>query len=180
MKMKAHMKQIVVAVFALMLSVSAYAKKENSKETFNGKTLVELSDERRTKPLADHNGDEHLLLFLEREIMRLFEEGNLDKAFTYLTENAMVNPPGVEAIFGRENQKMMFKELLTMEGFELSWEPIQAHVGEGAKMGYVYGLVRWKMPNEKVKLGKYISIYVKKDGKWLNEVEMRNIIAEEK
>lgn len=178
--MKAHMKQLVVAVIVLILSVSVYAQKENTKVTFNGKTLFELSEERRIKPLIDHNGEEHLLLFMEREIMSLFKEGDLEKAFNYLTENAMVNPPGVEAIFGRENQKTMFKELIAMEGFEFSWEPIQAQVGEGAKMGYVYGLVRWKMPNEKAKLGKYISIYVKKDGKWLNEVEMRNIITEEK
>lgn len=168
-------------VVMLFFTLEANAQQDLVSNTkFEGKTLKELVVERRTKPLTEHNGEEHLLMFMEQEIMREFEKGDLDKALSYLDSNAMVSPPGIEAIFGRENQKNMFKQILSLDGVVFVWEPIQAYVNEGDKMGYVYGLVIWKMPNEKLKLGKYISIYQKIEGKWMNQVEMRNIIKEEK
>ena len=92
----------------------------------------------------------------------------------HLMEEAMVCPPGMDRIVGRENQKTMFKELLKMEGVELSWEPIEAYVGPSNDMGYVYGSVEWKIPNEDRQQGKYISVWVKVNGKWQNIVEIRN------
>ena len=65
-----------------------------------------------------------------------------------LTENALVCPPGMEAVSGRENQRKLFKEFLGMEGVELSWDPIEAHVSPSEEMGYVYGWVNWKMPGD--------------------------------
>jgi ketosteroid isomerase-like protein len=115
------------------------------------------------------------LMGLEREILRMFQAGDVDQAMdTHLMEQAIVCPPGMERIVGRENQKAMFKELLKMEGIELSWEPIEAFVGPSNDMGYVYGSVNWKMPNEARQQGKYISIWVKTEGKWKNIVEIRN------
>ena len=61
-----------------------------------------------------------------------------------------------------------------MEGTELSWEPIEAHVSPSAEMGYVFGAVRWKLPDQAEQVGKYISVWVKHDGRWMNAVEMRN------
>ena len=115
------------------------------------------------------------LMELERKILRMFQAGEIDQAMDeYLIEEAMVCPPGMDRIVGRENQKLMFKELLKMEGVELSWEPIEAYVGPSNDMGYVYGAVEWKMPNEVRQQGKYISVWVKVSGKWKNIVEIRN------
>lgn len=75
---------------------------------------------------------------------------------------------------GREKQRAMFKELLGMEGVELSWEPIEAHVSPSSEMGWVFGSVRWKMPDSPEVEGKYISIWDRVDGQWTNTVEMRN------
>ena len=115
------------------------------------------------------------LMELERKILRMFQAGDVDKAMDdYLVEEAIVCPPGMDRIVGRENQKMMFKELLKMEGVELSWEPIEAYVGPSDDMAYVYGWVNWKMPNEAEHRGKYISVWVKVNGQWKNIVEIRN------
>ena len=115
------------------------------------------------------------IMELERKILRMFQAGDVDRAMDdHLMEEAMVCPPGMERIVGREKQKVMFKELLKMEGVELSWEPIEAYVGPSNDMGYVYGSVRWKMPNEAEQQGKYISVWVKQGGEWKNIVEMRN------
>ena len=42
------------------------------------------------------------------------------------------------------------------------------------EMAYVYGSVRWKMPNEAEQQGKYISVWIKTDCERKNAVEMRN------
>lgn len=139
-------------------------------------SLVELAAERRTKPEDQLTADEQRLMKLERDILKMFMGGNIDQAMALLAEDAMVLAPGIEAVIGRENQRVIFKQLLATEGVELDWEPIDPFVGLSKDMAYVYGLVRWKMPEEQAKLGKYISIWVKKGGQWVNQVEMRNTI----
>lgn len=111
----------------------------------------------------------------ERKILRMMQAGQIDKAMdTYLMEDAIVCPPGMDRIVGRENQKSMFIELLKMEGIELSWEPIEVYVGPSNDMAYVYGSVEWKMPNEAKHQGKYISVWVKENNQWRNMAEIRN------
>ena len=78
---------------------------------------------------------------LERRILKLFQAGDLAQAMTHLHELAMVMPSDMEAVISREKQQLALPELLTTEGVELSWEPIDPFVGPSVDMGYVYGLV---------------------------------------
>ena len=136
--------------------------------------LALLAAERRTKPENTLNPEERELMRLERHLLQLFMEGRVDEAMSHLHETAMVLPPGVNAIIGRSKQQVMFEQLLATEGFELSWEPVDPFIGPSGDMGYVYGVVRWKLPEQEEEIGKYISIWIKEDGRWLNHVEMRN------
>ena len=112
---------------------------------------------------------------LEREAYRLYQAGNIDGMIDkVIAENARVCPPGSESIVGRENQRVLFKELAQMEGFELSWEPLEAQVSASNDMAYVYGSVRWKMPESAEEVGKFVSVWVKENGEWKNAVEIRN------
>ena len=111
---------------------------------------------------------------LERKLYRLYQSGNVDEMIDHLMENARVCPPGSESIVGRENQRVLFKELAKMEGFELFWEPLEACVSASSDMAYVYGSVRWKMPGSAEEVGKYISVWMKENGEWRNAVEIRN------
>ena len=52
-------------------------------------------------------------------------------------------------------------------------EPIEAHVSPSNEMGWVYGRVRWKMPQEDEIEGKYISFWERENGDWKNVVEIR-------
>ena len=126
--------------------------------------------------MVDQNASVSELMELERECLRKFQAGDVDYVMdNLLAENALVCPPGIEAVFGRENQRAMFKEFLGMEGVELSWDPIEAHVSPSEEMGYVYGWVNWKMPGDAAETkGKYISVWIKEDGEWRNAVEIRN------
>ncbi len=112
---------------------------------------------------------------LEREAYRLYQAGDVDGMIDkVIAENARICPPGSESIVGRENQRVLFKELAQMEGFELFWEPLEAQVSASHDMAYVYGSVRWKMPGSAEEVGKYVSVWVKENGEWRNAVEIRN------
>ncbi len=124
--------------------------------------------------MSTTNPDATELMALERETYRRYEAGDIDGLADMLAENAQVCPPGMDAIFGRENQRALFKQIAATPGVELWWEPREAHVGAAGDMGYVYGSVNWKMPGEDLVQGKYISIWTKVDGRWMNAVEIRN------
>lgn len=118
--------------------------------------------------------DPNELMELERETYRLFRAGDIDGMIDMLAENAQVCPPGMDAITGRENQRALFKQIAATPGVEFFWEPIEAQVSASNDMGYVYGSVHWRMPGEDLVKGKYISIWTKVDGRWMNAVEIRN------
>ncbi|GEM_PF-853499 len=160
-----------IGTLLLLLSLAV-----NSAADTSSSTLKELATERKTRPQSDLTDEEQNLMTLERDILKLFKSGQLDKAMNMLSEKALVAPPGMEAVIGREAQRQMFKEYLSMEGVELDWEPVDAFVNPSKDMGYVYGVVRWKLPGEPRIFGKYISVWVKEDGRWMNHVEMRNVI----
>lgn len=124
--------------------------------------------------MNDHKSSINELMELERECLRRFQARDYRVFDDLLMEDALVCPPGAEAIVGRDQQRAMFKAFLEMEGTELSWEPIEVRVSPSDEMGYVYGSVRWKLPNADEQQGKYISIWVKHDGAWKNAVEIRN------
>ena len=114
------------------------------------------------------------LMGLEKLLCDMFQKGQVDEALDYLMVDALVCPPELEAIRGRDNQKVMFKQFLEIPGVELSWKPIEARVSSSCDMGYVFGTVDWKLPDSDKVNGKYISIWMKEDGEWRNAVEIRN------
>lgn len=118
--------------------------------------------------------DPNELLELERECCRRFQAGDVDWVMDRLVDNALVCPPGAEAIFGREKQRALFKPLLATPGLALSWEPLEAHVSASNDMAYVYGTMKLKMPGAAEENGKFISIWLKQNGEWRNAVEIRN------
>ncbi|MEQ8235055.1 MAG: DUF4440 domain-containing protein [Gammaproteobacteria bacterium] len=127
--------------------------------------------------MSTTNPDPNELMALERETYRRYQVGDIDGLMDMLAENAQVCPPGMDAIFGRDNQRALFKQIAATPGVELYWEPIEAHISASNDMGYVYGSVNWKMPGEDLVQGKYISIWTRVDGQWMNAVEIRNANA---
>ena len=163
----------MTTMLILFISIPSMGQQKTPDTETN--SLTQLASDLRTRPLTDLSDSELQLLVYEREILRGFLNGDLEETMDlFMSKDAMVFPPDIEFITGLEKQKELFKAWLGMEGVLLDWEPIDAFVDQSDDMGYVYGLVRWKNPNEPQRLGKYISIWVKQDGKWMNKVEIRN------
>ncbi len=177
--MKTKQTYVVLALAILLLGGPAHSQDAGTEST-GSKSLEELASERRTRPLTELSADEHQIFIYERETLRAIKSGNVDQLMDlFISENAIVCPPGGEAIIGRDKQRVLFKQWLATKGVVLDYEPVDVHVGPSGDMAYAYGLVRWKNPGEPQYLGKYVSVWVKEDGRWMNHVEMRNVIHEE-
>lgn len=137
-------------------------------------SLAEMAAERRTRPLLDLTAEEHQIMAYEREFLNLMYS-ELEEGMSHLAENAVVCPPGMEAIWGRDTQTKLYKELIN-NGLDLDYEPVDVSVSPSGEMAWAHGIIRWKMGDGPVEFYKYISIYEKIDGKWMNVVEMRNSI----
>lgn len=170
----------LLSALILFSGVQSMAQESKSAPSEN-RSLAEMAEERRTRPLSEFSPDELQLFVYERELLRRYSDGHLEEAMDlFIAEDAIASPPDSETIRGRDTQKELFKAWLGTEGVLLDWEPIDAFVGPSGDMGYVEGLVRWKDPEGPQHLGKYISVWVKQDGKWLNKVEIRNSTRIEK
>lgn len=143
--------------------------------------LAELAAERRTRPLTAFSELERQLFVYERETLRGIQTGRIDEMMdVFIGKDAIVCPPGMDTIVGRDRQKALFARWLGTPGVLLDYEPVDVHVSASGDMGWVYGLVRWQNPGEPVHLGKYLSIWTKEDGRWMNQAEMRNDIRVER
>lgn len=163
----------------LAFSVGGAAPDQAVSETAS-QSLEELAAARRTRPLTALSPVEHQIFIYERETLRALRTGGVDLMMDlFIGENAIVCPPGVETIQGRDQQKVAFKSWLGMEGVELDYEPIDVYVGPSGDMAFAHGLVRWKNPGEPRYLGKYVSVWAKEGGRWMNQAEMRNVIVAE-
>lgn len=177
--MNTKLTRAVALVAMLFLGGLAHSQDAGTGST-SSKSLAELASERRTRPLTELSADEHQIFIYERETLRGIKSGNIDQMMDlFISENAIVCPPGGEAIIGRDKQKVLFKQWLSSKGVLLDYEPIDVYVGPSSDMAYAYGLVRWRNPGEPQYLGKYVSVWVKEDGRWMNHVEMRNVIHKE-
>lgn len=120
------------------------------------------------------NSSAQELLELERESCRRFQAGDIDWAMDLFAEDILLLNPGMDILAGKEHERAALEGASQVEGLEMSWEPTAAHVSASDDMGYVYGIIRIKMPGEKEQFEKYVTIYKAIDGKWKLALQIRN------
>lgn len=91
-----------------------------------------------------------------------------------IDENGLLFLDGGDILYGREQQIEMFANFLKVKGIYLTYEPVEAHVSASKDMAWAFGLYKFQMPGREMEVGKYVSVWEKKNGKWLNVAEMRN------
>ena len=67
----------------------------------------------------------------------------------------------------------MFNDFLKAKGFFLTYESVEAHVSASKDMAWAFGLYKFKVPDSEMEVGKYVSVWEKKSGKWKNVAEIR-------
>ena len=76
-------------------------------------------------------------------------------------------------IEGSAKSKQLFKAYFSA-GYDMKFEPIDARVYESGNVAWVIGVLDETKPDGSVEPGKYVAIWGKIDGKWMNALDMRN------
>ncbi|MDK9736000.1 DUF4440 domain-containing protein [Vibrio sp. D404a] len=109
----------------------------------------------------------------------------MSKDFVWLRElhakNALMFNPGSAAeraddIFAKRIAETGGKPQAPSDAFpRFFWEPTEAFVSASDDMGWVHGVITITHENDNVEYGKYVSVWVKEDGKWKVVAEIRNM-----
>jgi len=160
------MKNLIAAVsLSLLLGHSASAQEADC--------VVEGAKELQTR-VHEHTASEQIIMELERETCRLLAAGKLDSLMdTHIAKHGIILLDGGGISRGREAQRQMFAAFLAA-GNKIVYEPIDAKVSASGDMAWAIGMVEQTEPKGQVDSNKYVSIWEKINGQWLNVIEMRN------
>lgn len=105
------------------------------------------------------------------------KEGAVAAYKKFLTDDATFLPNRRAPVFGVNN----ICEAIKIPGVEytLSWQPENGKVATSGDLGYTWGNYELTYKNDKgraeTEKGKYLNIWVKRDGQWRVTVDMGNI-----
>lgn len=130
------------------------------------------------------NNSEQILMELEREAYRRTMARDLSWMKDLHAKEALMFSPGSEAklaieVFDaaleqQDQNKPETETSDTQDAKHFFWEPVSAKVSASDDMGWVHGEITIIDAAGNKEYGKYVSVWVKEDGKWKVAAEIRN------
>lgn len=133
---------------------------------------------------------EKMLMELERKAYKRTKARDLRYMQALHAKDALMFPPGSEsqlasdvfntALAAQEAQSQQLKEETApvesnvKSQADFFWEPVSAQVSASDDMGWVHGVITITDEQGSKQYGKYVSVWVKEDGKWKVAAEIRN------
>ena len=114
------------------------------------------------------------ILELERMISGLLSKGDVDQMMEYMAEDVKLLNPGEELLVGNHHEKEGLEAVRDTDGLEMSFEPTGAEISSSGDMGFAYGEISMKLPDESRQTEKYVTIWRKNQGKWKVVLQARN------
>lgn len=116
---------------------------------------------------------------LSREWSSLVASGNLEAGMNFWADDALMLPPDMPILDGRAAIREYVEAAAELPGFQISWEPVSAHVSESGDMAYMIerNVTELDDPegNRITMHGKVVTVWRKdSDGNWRNVVDMWN------
>ena len=132
-----------------------------------------------TEATVDKEEEAQKLMQLSREWSEVASTGNIDSLMTYWSDDAVMMAPGQPPLRGKEAIRSFVEASGQVPGFEVSWEPLSAHISNDGSMAYL--IERNKMAfndslgNRVVENNKVVTVWQKnEDGSWKNVIDMWN------
>lgn len=128
---------------------------------------------------VDVERDKRLLKQIHRDMV-LDQNSDVEKEFTYFTEDAFVIPPDGPPVVGADNLKKLCEEMVKTEVISKSGGPTRIKVSDSGDLAYDMGSYRIVNKGEKgpvTEEGYFLTIYKKIDGKWKFEGQIWNNLA---
>jgi uncharacterized protein (TIGR02246 family) len=136
--------------------------------------------QRQSATMADtRSADEATLRNLDTDWSRSAGAKDLDKTASYYADDALVLPPNMAAINGRQQARAMWQGMFSVPGFGGGWKVSKVEVARSGDLGYVTGTYELSETDANGKpssdKGKYLEVWKKQaDGNWKCVVDMFN------
>jgi len=115
--------------------------------------------------------DETALKKLDDEWSRAAGARDVDKTISYYSDDAVVMPPNIPTLAGKESIRTLWKSMLESPDFSGGWKPTKVEVARSGDLAYVSGTYEFNEKDERGKpmtdKGKYLEVWKKQaDRSW--------------
>lgn len=98
-------------------------------------------------PEVDLEAEEQRLMELSREWSDVAAGDDVEALMTYWADDAVMMAPDQPSLQGKEAIREFVSATGEIPGFNISWEPLEAHVSESGDMGYLIEQNQMTMPD---------------------------------
>jgi ketosteroid isomerase-like protein len=113
------------------------------------------------------NKESEIILDLDKQWARAAAEGsNIDHIVSFWADDAMLLPPAMPAIVGKNAIRQFVEQSLAMPGFSITWETTDVTVSQDATLAYGVGRNKTTINDAQ---GKQITIHGKAITVWRKE-----------
>ena len=132
-----------------------------------------------TETNVDRDEEAQKLMNLSREWSEVASTGNIDSLMTYWSDDAVMMPPDQPSLRGKNAIRSFVEASGQVPGFEISWEPISAHISDDGSLAYMIERNQLayddSLGNRVVENNKVVTVWRKNDdGNWENVIDMWN------
>jgi len=134
--------------------------------------LLALATACQTQATSDTRAtDEAALKKLDDEWSKAAGARDVDKTISYYSDDAVVMPPNIPTLTGKEPIRTLWKSMLESPGFSGGWKATKVEVARSGDLAYVSGTYEFNEKddsgNPMTDKGKYLEIWKKQaDGSW--------------
>jgi ketosteroid isomerase-like protein len=138
--------------------------------------LLALSTACRTQATTT---DEATLRKLDDEWSKAAGSRDVEKTISYYSDDAVVMPPNIPTLTGKEPIRTLWKSMLGSPDFSGGWKASKVEVAQSGDLAYVSGSYEFNEKDDSGKpitdKGKYLEVWKKQaDGSWKCIADMFN------
>jgi ketosteroid isomerase-like protein len=115
-------------------------------------------------------GDDQSLRDLDAQWSKAASNKDLEKTVSFYSDDANVFPPNAAAVTSKEGIRKVWKEMMDLPGFAISWKATKVEVAKSGEIGFVSGTYEVTFSDASGKpmkeQGKYLEVFEKKNGTW--------------
>ncbi len=121
------------------------------------------------------------LLKRDAEWAKLASEGrDVERILSYWTDDAIVLPPGLPAVVGRDSIRRYVQSSLEIPGFRIAWTSTEVSLSPDGNLAYLVGrnTVTMEAPDGRTRTteGRAVTIWRREsDGEWRCAIDIWNV-----
>lgn len=133
--------------------------------------LLSISAACQSAATSDTRVDEAALRKLDDEWSKAIGSRDVEKTISYYTDDAVLMPPNIPTLTGKEPIRALWKSMLDSPSFVGGWKATKVEVARSGDLAYVSGNYEFTEKDDSGKpitdKGKYLEVWRKQfDGSW--------------